>query len=132
MYFKGEVLREDARLARRDRPVKAVVVRTEGPELEAAEAATRVGLPAALGVLAVVDDVDAVLVLEADDLFLGFLDPLLEGGIEGLAVFPPGHGVAQVVRPMEAARVTRQDPVCASFHLASSQAEVGRAALFKL
>ena len=58
----------------------------QGALLEAGEAAAGVGLPAALGVFAVVDDVDAVLVLQAHDFLDGGLDALLQRGVEGVAV----------------------------------------------
>jgi hypothetical protein len=82
----AEELREHLRLARCDGTVGWVLTRFQRPLLNPAEPAARVGLPTPLRVLAVVDDVDAVLGLQPDDLADSRFDPLLERRIERVAI----------------------------------------------
>ena len=91
-------------------------VRLRRAVVEAAEPAARVRLPAALRVLAVVDDVDTALDLLADDLVDRLFDARLEGVVHGVVVAARLHGLAQVVRPVKAAGVAQEDPVGAAFH----------------
>lgn len=91
----------------------------EGALLQTGEAATGVGLPAPLGVLAVVDDVDTVLGLLLHNPGDGVSNLFGEGVIEGVAVAAGGHYVAEVVGPVEGAGVAGDDPVSAAVHLSS-------------
>ena len=91
-------------------------VRLRRAVVEAAEPAAGVGLPAALRVLAVVDDVDAALDLLAHDLVDRLFDARLEGVVHRVVVAdaPAWSGAG---RPAgEGCRRGSEDSVGAAFH----------------
>ena len=118
---EGKELREVARLARGDRAVVGVVAFAQRSEFEAAEPSTRVGLPAALGVLAVVDDVDAAFGLQADDFVDGVLDARSRAASNGSPSRRDGHGVAQVSGGAGCRR-GGENPIGAALHPANDTA----------
>src|SRR5690606_31614656 len=114
-----EVVREEALLPCSDRLVTGDFTRPELTLLHTTQPAASVGHPAqeqALGVLTVVRDVDAVLLLQPDDVDDGLLD---EPGVFGprrragsLAL----HALGQFRRAVEAVGVTGDVAVCAAAH----------------